>query len=399
MSPNAQRRTLFLSALFAASAGIATLVYSQSVLPGQTKSAAIIRQTFTSSVRDAAKSTVRIKIKDAGESKAAALGTILSPDGWILTKGTEILGHSKVLVVLPAKTGGTRDMEAKVTGYYQPYDLAMLKVDATDLVPVKFADTSEPSKAKTGDAPAPAFRRGRGTAFPTGPIPQVQNAPKPPEGAIPVTVGEFVITPDAVGSFGKDLDPKAYGVLSVPRRAIPDSYGVMGVQLADDADVGGVSIMEVYPKSGAEKAGIEPKDLITAIDGRAVANRVELQTILRGKRPADKVVVSITRGTQKLSMTVQLGDTILATAEDVEMDILSGQTNLRAGGFPQAFQHDTILSPLDMGGPLVDLEGHVIGVNIARAGRTETYAIPADLLIPRIVQAMKDGDFPVPKQP
>ena len=391
------RRTLVVAAIFAACAGVATIVNSQAVLPGQTKSAAVIRQTFTSSVHDAAQSTVRIKVKDAGESKAAALGTILSNDGWILTKGTEILGHTKVLVILPGKTGGTRDVEAKITGYYQPYDLAMLKVDASGLTPVKFADTSEPSKATNA---TPAFRpRGRGLTFPTGPIPQVPVVAKPPEGAIPVTVGEFVITPDAVGSFGKELDPKAYGVLSVPRRAIADSYGVMGVQLSDTQAEGGVAITEVFPKSGAEKAGIEAKDLITAIDGRAVTNRTELQNILRGKRPADKVVVSITRGTQKLSLTVQLGDTILATAEDVEMDILSGQTNLRAGGFPAAFQHDTVMSPLDMGGPLVDLEGHVIGINIARAGRTETYAIPADLLIPRIMQAMKDGDFPVPKQP
>jgi serine protease Do len=99
-----------------------------------------------------------------------------------------------------------------------------------------------------------------------------------------------------------------------------------------------------------------------------------------------------------MTLTVQLGDTILATREDVEMDYLSGQTNLRASGFPSVFQHDTVIAPQFMGGPLVDLQGRVIGINIARAGRTETYAIPADLLIPRILQAMKDGDFPAPKK-
>jgi S1-C subfamily serine protease len=30
------------------------------------------------------------------------------------------------------------------------------------------------------------------------------------------------------------------------------------------------------------------------------------------------------------------------------------------------------------GGPVVDLSGKAVGVNIARAGRVETYAVPAD---------------------
>jgi serine protease Do len=42
-----------------------------------------------------------------------------------------------------------------------------------------------------------------------------------------------------------------------------------------------------------------------------------------------------------------------------------------------AFQHDTVLRPADCGGPIVDLDGRVIGFNIARAGRTESYALPA----------------------
>ena len=42
-------------------------------------------------------------------------------------------------------------------------------------------------------------------------------------------------------------------------------------------------------------------------------------------------------------------------------------------------QHDAVLSPQDCGGPLVDLDGKVVGINIARAGRVETYALPSKL--------------------
>ena len=43
-------------------------------------------------------------------------------------------------------------------------------------------------------------------------------------------------------------------------------------------------------------------------------------------------------------------------------------------------QHDSVLKPSECGGPLVDLDGKVVGINIARAGRTETYAIPSEVV-------------------
>ena len=64
--------------------------------------------------------------------------------------------------------------------------------------------------------------------------------------------------------------------------------------------------------------------------------------------------------------------------------------NDRSSDFPAVFQHDTVLQPNQSGGPLVDLDGHVIGINIARAGRTESYALPADLILP-LIEPMKSG--------
>jgi serine protease Do len=39
-----------------------------------------------------------------------------------------------------------------------------------------------------------------------------------------------------------------------------------------------------------------------------------------------------------------------------------------------------VLAPSDCGGPLVDLSGKAIGLNIARAGRVESFALPAALV-------------------
>ena len=60
----------------------------------------------------------------------------------------------------------------------------------------------------------------------------------------------------------------------------------------------------------------------------------------------------------------------------------------RRDGFPVVLQHDTVLKPADCGGPLVDLDGRAVGVNIARGGRVETYAVPSDVLMPKLYALM-----------
>ena len=48
----------------------------------------------------------------------------------------------------------------------------------------------------------------------------------------------------------------------------------------------------------------------------------------------------------------------------------------RRDGFPRVIHHDTPLTKESVGGPLLNLEGKCIGMNIARASRVATYAIP-----------------------
>ena len=47
-------------------------------------------------------------------------------------------------------------------------------------------------------------------------------------------------------------------------------------------------------------------------------------------------------------------------------------------GFPRLFQTDAVIKPADCGAPVVDLDGRAVGLIIARAGRTESHAIPAE---------------------
>ena len=63
---------------------------------------------------------------------------------------------------------------------------------------------------------------------------------------------------------------------------------------------------------------------------------------------------------------------------------------------------DAQLDPLSVdecGTPLVDLNGKVVGLNIARAGRTESYCVPTSTLIVLMYDLMSGRLKPKPKEP
>ena len=64
----------------------------------------------------------------------------------------------------------------------------------------------------------------------------------------------------------------------------------------------------------------------------------------------------------------------------------------RRQNFPSAVQHDTFLKPEDCGGPVVNVDGKVVGINIARQGRVSSLMLPATLA-KKIVEDLKTGQW------
>ena len=52
---------------------------------------------------------------------------------------------------------------------------------------------------------------------------------------------------------------------------------------------GGVMVVDVFPGSPAEAAGMEPGDLITQIDGRQILTPRDVREAIAGKHPGDQV--------------------------------------------------------------------------------------------------------------
>lgn len=67
-------------------------------------------------------------------------------------------------------------------------------------------------------------------------------------------------------------------------------------------------------------------------------------------------------------------------SSDSQLNHYFAPSSIRNAGFSEVFVHDLGLRPEDCGGPVVNLQGEIVGLNIAQADRVRTLAIPCDRL-------------------
>ena len=296
------------------------------------KGGSSIKAAFKAVVAEANEATVNVR----SGGKSVALGTVVSADGFVLTKASELAGDATVVL------RDASERPAKVVGVAEDHDLALLKIDATGLKPVKWADARS------------------------------------------AKVGQWVVTTGMLDA------PSALGVLSVPRRRIPARNGLLGVELASDRDAGGAKVMRVFTESPAELAGIKVDDVIARVNDKPVDSREALIATIRSYMPGQEVRLALKRGDQTLDVKAKLVGGIGTGARAEMMNQMGGPLSLRNANFPAVLQHDTVLTPTMVGGPLVTLDGTAIGINIARAGRVESYAVPADV-VTALLPDLKSG--------
>jgi serine protease Do len=109
------------------------------------------------------------------------------------------------------------------------------------------------------------------------------------------------------------------------------------------------------------------------------------------------VELAVTRGADRVKVRVTLGDApSVSGAERIDFqNRLGGQLSLRRVGFPSVLQHDTVLRPNECGGPLVDLDGRAVAINIARAGRVASFGVPAEVVVP-LIESLKSSKLDGP---
>ena len=263
--------------------------------------------------------------------KEIAYGTIITADGYIFTKASEVEDIKKIDIRVDKESY----KDAKVVMTDPRWDVALLKIDAIGLTPIVFAPDSELAR------------------------------------------GTWVIVNGVTSRTNRRV---MAGIISADAREIPPEGGtVLGVTLKETKK--GLSIEEVSKDSGAEKAGMKKGEILITIAGKPVKEIAALGSIIGEMKVGTSVKVTILRDGKELELDVELfarGDLF---REPSRNDQMSGDFSNRRSGFPRIIQHDIYAAgSRTMGGPVLDLEGRAVGMNIARANRAETFAIPVEEL-------------------
>lgn len=256
-------------------------------------------------------------------------GIVLSPDGYIATKASELHAHQNPVI----RIGAAKYSHFKEIGTDPATDIAVVKVDASNL-----------------SAPGPVSHE----------------AP----------MGMLVVSN---GSTTRSSRRAQLGTLSAAQRPIPNGdTAYMGVVFAAPC-----SIQEVVKDGPADKAGAMAGDEILAVDGAPITTLEAIYPILSKKEIGEKVTLKVSRKGKKVSYAITLGSRRKALGEDTPQnsnDLISGGFSKRRDDFPMVLQHDTPSRYTLMGGPLLNLKGELIGMNIARVNRAENYALPISVV-------------------
>ena len=302
--------------------------------------AAQLSEAITPALATVAKSTVRVW---AG-NRRIAYGTVIGDGSKILSKWSEVARASGNLRV---DVAGAEYRPVKLGGVYQDEDLVVLEVEGSPLTPVKWS----------------------------------AEVPK---------LGSFLAAPQPDGRLA------AFGVVSVLERNLKDTdLAYLGVIGDPDYDGQGVKIAKVAEDSGALAAGLKPGNVILKVGDRPISGLLALKNALTGVAPGATISLLVESNGRAQSVNVLLGNRpkMAQFSGDrlQQMERMGGAISQVRDSFTRVIQTDMRPKVNQIGGPVVDLKGRVVGITVARADRTRSFVMPAAAVVNLL---KKDGENP-----
>src|SRR4029077_1260167 len=274
---------------------------------------------------------------NAPPARGAGSGFIINSDGYILTNTHVVANADEVTVRLTDR----REFPAKVIGADDRTDVAVIKINATNLPIVKLGD---PSRIKPGQW---VLAIGSPFGFENSATAGIISATArsvPGENFVPFIQTDVAVNP---GNSGGPLFNLQGEVIGINSQIFSRTGGFMGVSFAIPIDVArnveeqliktghvvrgriGVTIQDVnaqlaesfgldrprgalvssVEKDGpAARAGVSPGDVILAVDGRSVERYGELSSQIAGMRPGSEGNLAVWRGGKKQMVTVKVAE-------------------------------------------------------------------------------------------
>jgi len=264
-------------------------------------------------------------------------GFIVSPDGYILTNA-HVVANAKDVTV---KLSDRREFKAKVVGADRRTDVALIKIDATDLPTVKFGD---PKAVKPGEwVAAIGSPFGFENSVTVGVVSATGRA-LPDSSYVPFIQTDVAVNP---GNSGGPLFDLAGEVIGINSQIFTRTGGYQGVSFAIPIDVAlrvkdqliahgrvirgqlGVTVQEmnqplaasfgmksatgalvssVEKGSPAERAGLKPGDVILKIDGTPVEHSGQLARRIAETKPGTRADLVVWRDGATQSLDAVVGE-------------------------------------------------------------------------------------------
>jgi len=261
--------------------------------------------------------------------KSIGYGCLVSTTGHILTKASLLPEDGPILV-----RHDKREFEAQLLQQSREWDVALLQIKLSDASPL------------TLYSPSPSH-------------------------------GQIIVSNGVTSLLKRRLK---FGIISANARPIAMQDACLDLLAFHDQEK--CLVHSVKEDGEAHQAGLKKGDHILSIDDQPLNDPLKpIIHYYKGKWPGDTSTLVIARGEERLTvpLTYQWRHLVHQGPQD-RNEGMSGRISQRRTGFPMILQHDIPLSARTIGGPLLDLEGRCIGMNIARFSRSETYAIPASEL-------------------
>jgi serine protease Do len=269
------------------------------------------------------------------QQRGLGSGFILSADGYVMTNAHVVDGADEVIVTLTDK----RELKAKIIGADKRSDVALVKIEASGLPFVRIGDVG---RLKVGEwVLAIGSPFGLDNSVTAG----IVSAKSRDTGdLVPLIQTDVAINP---GNSGGPLLNMRGEVVGINSQIYSRSGGYMGISFAIPIDEAirvsdqlraggrvirgriGVAIDQVDAKvaesiglgkatgalvrsveSGgpAEKAGVEPGDIITKVDGKVIEKPGDLQRSIAGVKPGTKANLQVFRRGGYRDLTVAVVD-------------------------------------------------------------------------------------------
>ncbi len=265
-------------------------------------------------------------------------GFLISSDGYIVTNHHVVDGADSISVSFGDKGDKEKTFKAQLIGSDKITDLAILKIDATNLPYLKFGDSDAVQVGEWVIAIGNPFgldhtvtagiisAKGRSIrANPFDSFLQTDASINPGNSGGPLLnmAGEVIGINAAIIANGQGIgfaipSNMAKDIIGTLRTDRKISRGWIGVtiQTLDESgakalglpNTKGALIGDVLPGNPAAEAGMKPGDVILSVNGAPVDDSADLSRKIAGFKPGDKVTITVWRNGSKKDLTVKIAE-------------------------------------------------------------------------------------------